>query len=59
MLVSAKKIKDGNQKNNLILYAQSLGCKAVYCEQFEGMAIQVDTKNQKKLIETKIRELEN
>ena len=30
MLVSAKKIKDGNQKNNLILYAQSLGCKAVY-----------------------------
>lgn len=59
MLVSAEKIKDGNKKNELILYAQSIACKAVYCEGQRGMSIQVDTKKQKKLIETKIKELGN
>lgn len=57
MLISAVKITDVEKKNILILYAQSLGCTAVYSEKYKGMCIETSTKMQKKLIKEKIKEL--
>ena len=58
MLIPAEKITDGEKKNDLIVYAQTLGCKAVYHEMYKGMCIEISTKLQEKLIKEKIKELQ-
>lgn len=58
MVVQTKQITDEQKKNTLILYAQELGCKPVYSEEYDGMVIQVNSKKEGKLIKEKIKYLE-
>ena len=57
MIISATSITDEDKKNELIIYAQSLNCKAVYSESYKGLAVDTLKTKADKLIKAKIREL--
>lgn len=59
MLISTVQITDPEKKNELIIYARSLGCKAVFCEEYKGMSIQSNDRKTTKQIKQKMKELEN
>lgn len=54
-IIPAVKITDPKKKNEMILYARSLGCKAVHSEIYQGMCIESNdrkaTKKIKELLE--------
>lgn len=58
MEISATSIKNKERKNDLILYARSIGCRAVQSRKCHGLAVECQTNEQKAQIEQKIKELE-
>ena len=57
MLVPATKITDSEKKNELILFANSIGAKATFVESLGGMAINCNNQKQEKEVKKKIKEL--
>lgn len=57
MIISATSITDEDKKNELIIYAQSLKCKAIYSEYYKGLAIDTLETKADKLIKAKIKDL--
>lgn len=57
--ISTKKIKDPNKKNELILFAQKNGCKAVFSTRYKGMTIECPTLEKEKIMKAKVKELAN
>lgn len=57
MEISATSIKNKERKNDLILYARSIGCSAVQSRKYNGLAVEYKTNGQKNKIEQKIKEL--
>lgn len=57
MRIETTDITDGNKRNELILYANSLGCKAVYNPRNNGMDIEVVSSEKIKKIKDKIEQL--
>ena len=55
--ISTKKIKDPNKKNELILFAQKNGCKAVFSTRYKGMVIECSTFDKERIIKEKVKEL--
>lgn len=58
MLISAVNVKDFQKKDDLIHFANALGCRAVYSEELRGLAIETSNRKTAKEIEQKIKELE-
>ena len=58
MLISAVKITDPQKKDELIHFANALGCKAVNSQEYGGMAIEIINTKAIKRIQQKIEELQ-
>ena len=58
MLIPTQHIIDKDKKNELILYANDLGAKAIYSDRFKGMAIETNNGEIARKIKNKIKELE-
>ena len=54
--ISATSIKNAESKNDLIIYARSIGCRAIHSN---GLAVECETKMQVEEIKQKIKELNN
>ena len=59
MRIDTTIITDENKKNELILFANNLGGKAVYNPKTRGMDIEVDNPEKVRKINQKIEELKN
>lgn len=57
MRIETPEITDGNKRNELILYANSLGCKAIYNPRNNGMDIEAQGSEKIKKIKEKIEQL--
>lgn len=57
MLISAVEITDEEKKNELILFARSVGAKAIYSITCKGMAIECYDNQMYKKINKKIKDL--
>ena len=57
MRIDATKITDGGKKNELILFAREIGCKAVYNPKTEGLEIEAYSPEKVVQINKKIEEL--
>lgn len=57
-MIDATSIKNPEDKNDLILYANEIGCKVVFSDEIGGLGVEYESSKQKKLIKEKLKELQ-